>query len=450
MRTLLSLVFGGIIYYLSAIYGMSVFSFQPSNITILWLPFAIGTVLFHHFGTKVFPFIFMGSFCANFPGMDNGSLPATAFYTFIAAGADTFASFLSARLLKKYVDYRFNSIKGFLPFSLYGVIIPTFISSVIISLNLYWGGYITQQKILTYIVLLMFADGLGLFLIYPIYKNFSKTIPSLSELKQIFTISMIIFLTIYFSFEFHFLIFIFTILAVIMAFRIREDIVATILLIAIIELIGLSATDLTIFSSNNENDSLLMLISFISSLVFIILGITQHQKDLIKHRYFSITDVLTHTHNRFFYKETIEGFIREYHVNSIPFSMLLFDIDNFKSVNDTYGHLVGDHVLADISSLVQDHIRESDSLFRIGGEEFVVLFPNTTLKKSIDIAEKLRKLIGENLNTISNRTITVSMGITEMKKSDTEDSMYRRVDELLYISKQNGKNMMTSDLYRQI
>jgi diguanylate cyclase (GGDEF)-like protein len=80
----------------------------------------------------------------------------------------------------------------------------------------------------------------------------------------------------------------------------------------------------------------------------------------------------------------------------------------------------------------------------VGGEEFVILFPNTTLKISTEIGEKLLKLVETNLNTISDKTITISMGISEMLKGDTEDSLYRRVDKLLYVSKHNGKNMISS------
>lgn len=447
MKTVLNLFFGGIVYYLTAICGIEIFSFQPSNITVLWLPFAIGTILVHKFGIKILPFLFIGSISANFNGMDNGYLFSSLSHTFIAAFADTFAAYLSALLLKRYVDDKFDSIKGLIPFTLYGAIIPTFISSTIISINLWLGEYIPSQKVFTYIFLLIFADSFGLFLIYPIYKYFSKIPPSTRELKEIIFSSIIIFTLVSLSFTFHFLIFIFAVFSIIMTFRIREDIVSTIILIAIIELIALSATNLTIFDSDNPNDSLLMLMSFSMSLVFMILAIILHQKDLIKHQYLSITDVLTQTKNRFSYKETIEDLIKQYKKKKTPFSMLLFDIDNFKSINDTYGHLIGDKVLAELSSLIQNNIRQNDALFRIGGEEFVVLFPKTTLQQTLDIAQKLKEIIEKDLNTINDRTITVSMGLTEIEEKDTEDTIYRRVDTMLYKSKQNGKNMITFDTF---
>jgi diguanylate cyclase (GGDEF)-like protein len=446
LKKLVALSIFGVMYYLVAIYGMVIFSFQPSNITLLWLPFALAVVFVHHFGIKSLPFIFMGSFFANFSGMNNGDLSLTIIYTSISATADTIAPYLSSLLLKRFVDDKFDSIKGFLPFILYGVVIPTFVSSVIISINLFIGNYISSEKILSYIILLMFADGLGLFLIYPIYKYFSKSPLSFDEIKTVLVFAVIIFPTVYLSFHYHFLVFLLPTIILLFAFRMRGDIVAFTLLLVVMELIALSARNENIFYDKNNEESLLMLMSFISSLVIVVIGITQHQRDLLKHQIGSLTDALTQTKNRLSYKETIEKQIDYFNQTQIPFSILLFDIDDFKLVNDTYSHRVGDIVLVELSSLIQENIRNSDSLFRMGGEEFVVLFPNTSLKIAVEIAEKLRTLVEKNIHTLTEKAITISIGITQIGENDTEDSLYRRVDKLLYVSKRTGKNKITSDL----
>ena len=446
MKKLVALSIFGVMYYLVAIYGMVIFSFQPSNITLLWLPFALAVVFVHHFGIKSLPFIFMGSFFANFSGMNNGDLSLTIIYTSISATADTIAPYLSSLLLKRFVDDKFDSIKGFLPFILYGVVIPTFVSSVIISINLFIGNYISSEKILSYIILLMFADGLGLFLIYPIYKYFSKSPLSFDEIKIVLIFAVIIFPTVYLSFHYHFLVFLLPTIILLFAFRMRGDIVAFTLLLVVMELIALSARNENIFYDKNNEESLLMLMSFISSLVIVVIGITQHQRDLLKHQIGSLTDALTQTKNRLSYKETIEKQIDYFNQTQIPFSILLFDIDDFKLVNDTYSHRVGDIVLVELSSLIQENIRNSDSLFRMGGEEFVVLFPNTSLKIAVEIAEKLRTLVEKNIHTLTEKAITISIGITQISENDTEDSLYRRVDKLLYVSKRTGKNKVSSDL----
>ena len=101
MKRLFVLTILGVVYYLVAIYGMAIFSFQPSNITLLWLPFSFAVVFIHHFGIRSLPFIFMGSFFANFNGMNNGDLSLTVMYTSISAIADTIAPYISSFLLKK-------------------------------------------------------------------------------------------------------------------------------------------------------------------------------------------------------------------------------------------------------------------------------------------------------------------------------------------------------------
>lgn len=446
MKKLFLLTFFAVVYYLVAIYGMVIFSFQPANITLLWLPFALAVVFIHHFGIKSLPFIFMGSFFANFNGMNNGDLYLSTIHTSVSSFADTIAPYIASLLLKRFVDNKFDSIKSFLPFILFGVVIPTFISGVIISVNLFVGNYIPSEKIFSYILLLMFSDGLGLVLVYPIYKYFSKTALSFDEIKIVSLFCVIIFPIVYLSFSYHFLIFLLPSIMLLFAFKIRGDVVAFVLLVVVMQLIALSARNENIFYDKNIEESLLMLMSFISSLVIVVIGITQHQRDLLKHKISSLTDTLTQTKNRLSYEETIEKQITYFNQTQISSSVLLFDIDDFKFINDNYSHRVGDIVLIELSSLIKENIRNSDSLFRIGGEEFIILFSNAPLKLAIEIAEKLRELVEKNLNTISDRTITISIGITEIKENDTEDSLYRRVDNLLYVSKRTGKNQVTSDL----
>lgn len=126
----------------------------------------------------------------------------------------------------------------------------------------------------------MFSDGLGLFLIYPIYKYFSKSALSFNEIQTIMIFSIIIFPIVYLSFSYHFLVFLLPIIILLFAFRMRGDIVAFILLLVVMELIALSARNENIFYGKNSEESLLMLMSFISSLVIVVIGITQHQRDL--------------------------------------------------------------------------------------------------------------------------------------------------------------------------
>lgn len=158
----------------------------------------------------------------------------------------------------------------------------------------------------------------------------------------------------------------------------------------------------------------------------------------------ALTDELTQLYNRKAFNERIYELI-EYHKRySTTFSFLLFDIDHFKSINDDFGHLFGDEVLIKISEVVSSVIRVNDYFFRIGGEEFVILFSDTHIKKALSIAKKIKKSIEQEVNIVKNRKITISIGVTEVQKDDDHDKIFKRVDEYLYEAKNKGRNTIVS------
>ena len=157
----------------------------------------------------------------------------------------------------------------------------------------------------------------------------------------------------------------------------------------------------------------------------------------------SYIDCLTQTKNRKAYDEKITELLSLFRRYKTPFSIAMLDIDNFKSINDNYGHKIGDDVLIKMTQLIHKNMRESDFLYRIGGEEFILIYTQTQFPNSLLITEKIRKLIEKDLNTIDNKSITVSIGLTEVENNDTEDLIYQRVDKFLYTSKNSGKNKIT-------
>jgi diguanylate cyclase (GGDEF)-like protein len=159
----------------------------------------------------------------------------------------------------------------------------------------------------------------------------------------------------------------------------------------------------------------------------------------------SIIDDLTKIKNRRAYNEKIENLIFTYNRFRSPTTVAIFDIDNFKKINDTFGHKMGDKVLIELSSLVSNTLREFDSLYRVGGEEFVIILENTKLSYALDIMNKLIKNIESDINLLEDRRVTISMGLSQIKEEDTTGSIYKRVDELLYQAKESGKNRVISD-----
>jgi len=178
-----------------------------------------------------------------------------------------------------------------------------------------------------------------------------------------------------------------------------------------------------------------------------VLGITRDITELYlneqKFKAQAYIDELTQLNNRKSYNERLKELISLKKRYNKSFSMLMYDIDNFKNINDTYGHIVGDTVLVKMSELVKSHLRENDYIFRIGGEEFVILLPETNLEDTKKVASKISKSIEKDLKYITDKTITVSMGVSEVNESDNEDTIFKRVDDLLYKSKNSGKNKVS-------
>ena len=161
----------------------------------------------------------------------------------------------------------------------------------------------------------------------------------------------------------------------------------------------------------------------------------------------AITDQLTGLYNRRFLGNQGTRLIDEAHPDDSPLSALMIDIDHFKSVNDTYGHDVGDVVLREVASRLTHSVRGSDLACRTGGEEFAVVMPRTPSAASNDIAGRILRAISSEPVSIGNGKsldITVSIGAADFGDGDTLASILKRADEALYASKRNGRNQITN------
>ena len=170
-----------------------------------------------------------------------------------------------------------------------------------------------------------------------------------------------------------------------------------------------------------------------------ITGLYEIQEKLKKQTYY---DELTKIFNRKAYNERIQEKFDLFDRYDTNFTIAMYDIDDFKKINDTYGHDIGDKVLVEITNEVKSIIRKTDFLFRVGGEEFVIIYDKISLDESYDIAEKIRINISK-MQIIENEKITISMGITQAIANDNPQSIYERVDKLMYQSKRNNKNQTT-------
>ena len=153
------------------------------------------------------------------------------------------------------------------------------------------------------------------------------------------------------------------------------------------------------------------------------------------------TDKLTGAYNRIKFQEIIDREIERVKRHNQPLSMIIFDIDHFKAVNDSYGHSAGDCALRTIADIVRENIRKIDYFVRWGGEEFMIISSETNLDDAYALAERIREII-ENYTFEAVGKITVSFGVTEFKENDTENSFVKRADDAMYLAKRKGRNLV--------
>ena len=178
--------------------------------------------------------------------------------------------------------------------------------------------------------------------------------------------------------------------------------------------------------------------------------INELQKNLEAVRNESLTDPLTQLANRKFFDTTLEQAITEARAKNEPLSLMMTDIDHFKSFNDSFGHLTGDQVLRLVATSVKNNVKGQDTAARYGGEEFVVILPNTVLRAAITVADHIRRAVmtkelmkrstGEHLGRV-----TISVGVATLRKSDTAQTLIERTDACLYAAKRHGRNRVVSE-----
>jgi diguanylate cyclase len=173
--------------------------------------------------------------------------------------------------------------------------------------------------------------------------------------------------------------------------------------------------------------------------------ISNLQQSLEAIRAESLTDPLTGLGNRKYFDRSVGIAVQNALANGEPLSLLMFDIDHFKSFNDSYGHLTGDQVLRLVGMSLKQTIKGQDITARYGGEEFVVVLPNTALRQALTVADHIRRAImSKELKKKSTGEIlgrvTISVGVSMLKPEDDTDSLIERADACLYAAKRNGRN----------
>ncbi len=153
----------------------------------------------------------------------------------------------------------------------------------------------------------------------------------------------------------------------------------------------------------------------------------------------ALTDELTELPNRRALMEILELEVERARRHGRPLSLALLDLDDFKQINDTYGHLTGDTVLRELAGVVRRSLRSTDVVGRFGGEEFMIIMPETEFSTAIRVLERVRLAI-ERTYFEPVGSVSVSIGVTEFREGDTVQDLIGRTDENLYTAKREGKN----------
>ena len=179
--------------------------------------------------------------------------------------------------------------------------------------------------------------------------------------------------------------------------------------------------------------------------------ISNLQQSLEAIRAESLTDPLTGLGNRKYFDRMIEIAVQNAVAAGEPLSLLMFDIDHFKSFNDSYGHLTGDQVLRLVGMSLKQTIKGQDITARYGGEEFAVVLPNTSLRQALTVADHIRRAVmAKELKKKSTGEIlgrvTISVGVSMLKPGEDTDSLIERADACLYAAKRNGRNRVVCEI----
>jgi diguanylate cyclase (GGDEF)-like protein/PAS domain S-box-containing protein len=166
---------------------------------------------------------------------------------------------------------------------------------------------------------------------------------------------------------------------------------------------------------------------------------TELENKIKEIEYSAAYDIVTNIFNRRKFEEVLKKEINRAQRYFHSLSIILLDIDKFKKFNDIYGHKIGDKVLLSLATILKNNIREVDIVARWGGEEFIIILPNTSKSNAVKKAECLRSII-ENTNIIENEKITCSFGVSTYIEGDDETSIFLRIDKALYLAKHDNRN----------
>lgn len=444
------------------------FAIDPGNITPLWFPSGVMVAWTLLRGRYIWPGVFLGAFSGNIWAYFSTDSFYDAMSTIAAATmngiGDVVACVVMTEIICLLIGSRnpFHKVQNLTWFVSLGVLAGPLISALMGVGGLVLFGIIAPDRMLASLGVWFFGDALGVLIFTPIVVTwcsvsrikYTKEILGLSFLlSYAIIVTAIGFDLVGYPRLFEAVLLMGIPLALYGFLHFSQRVAFTVLLV-----VGAVSLISTVngkgpFAQDDLSIAIMELQYFLGvfSLCIYVIGVFLSNNEevtysLIKQKAELETlyrrDQLTNTWNRYRIKEFLEYELSRFKRYGTRFGLILFDIDDFKKVNDRLGHVEGDKLLVELCNLVQEKTRKVDLFGRWGGEEFVIIVEDTGKTELEEFANKICKLIAENKFGVGEQT-TVSVGSTLVSDCDTALSIFDRVDEALYQSKRNGKNRVT-------
>lgn len=441
------------------------FAIEPSNVTPVWIPSGVMLALALRFGPSIWPGVFFGAFIGNiwaYISLDSIS----AFFSAVASASlngigDVICVIAAAELIRHYAKTSriLKSHRSLFYFLGFGALLGPLCSALFGAGGLWIFGHINSSQFSHVFATWLMGDSAGVLTFTPFLLSWlyperhfglNSLIALLAAVGYSLLVISIVFDVVHFPGHIDHAIFLLIPVLFALLFRHGQRLVFTVQ--ASVLSFAIVATWLSHgpFSSDTPWISLLQLQSFAAAFSIILFMIailnlekTLNEAYLEKHakelEELYRKDALTGLWNRYRIKEFIKIELERQKREMNPFAVLLIDIDDFKHVNDTRGHIEGDRILTELATVIRSSIREIDFTGRWGGEEFIVMTSKTNQEALPVVAEKLIQTVRSYDFGLEN-PLTVSIGGTISIIGDTELSVIDRADQALYESKNNGKD----------
>ena len=454
-KILFYLVVTSFVYFFSAKLIAPLSLSESSSIFAIWPPTGVALAFLFFRGYIVLPGIFLGAFFLNM----TLSSPVVAFEIAIGNTIGPAVTYwLITRTKNTIQDNIFYDTNSIIHFVFYSVI-GAFITSTMGTTMLYLNGLLTSEYQILGWVVWFFGDLIGFILIVPVFVAYAlqhnigfpskKRIIEITFILLVLVISSIVIFGSGYFFDKRYPIEYLILFPLIWAsIRLQNGINLIFLIIVTILAILGTASGYSQFSfEDNHRLSLIMLQVFIFTVTFSILMMTAQRcytKRLLEEKErLTLIDSLTQVGNRRFFTESFKEELEKSQRYKRPISLIIFDIDHFKNINDSLGHHTGDSVLQELCALISSQLRSSDYLARWGGEEFTVILPESALSSAIITAEKLRKAIEQHPFSCQ-QNVTCSFGVLQCSDNESVDSAIEKVDSKLYEAKETGRNKVVA------